>query len=184
MPAPIVDGLNPRQRKFCQEYIKHFNGTKAYIDAGYSPGGAHTGASKLLNNTKVKRKIKELTARVERKALGLKERVIEELKAVAFAQLTDVVEWDEGAEGINLKASDRLSEIAKKGLAEISIKSERVGGRDKIQTVSHKVRMHDKIKALEKLGKHLGMFNERVELTGNMTIEQLIEKAKGNSTEE
>lgn len=67
------DGLNPRQRRFVQEYIKDLNATSAYKRAGYSYKNESTAATAawiLLRNLKVNRVIAKLQAKVcERKQL-------------------------------------------------------------------------------------------------------------------
>ena len=51
--------LKPRHRKFVKEYMADFNGSAAYVRAGYSPNGADAGAARLLTNPNVKAGIRE-----------------------------------------------------------------------------------------------------------------------------
>lgn len=54
------EGLNHRRFLFCLEYIKDYNGTRAYKDAGYSENGAQESASKLLSLPIIQDTIAEL----------------------------------------------------------------------------------------------------------------------------
>ena len=46
-----------------------------------------------------------------------------------------------------------------------------------------KVKMYDKQKALELYGKYLKMFGDRVEHTGSLTLEELVDKSNGEYRE-
>ena len=59
--------LPPRQDRFCREYIKDFNATRAYIAAGYAKKGARAGSSRLLTNVNISAKVKELNDAVNKK---------------------------------------------------------------------------------------------------------------------
>ena len=81
------------------------------------------------------------------------------LAAIAFADINDIATWDQ--DGVSLKPSDELSDEAKRSIRDIS------------ETVTEKsrnlkIRQHSKTQALELLGKHLGMFVNRVEHTGQI----------------
>lgn len=57
--------LTPRQEKFCLEYAKCGNATEAAIAAGYAEKYAGQNADKLLKNTNVQERLKELTKQLE-----------------------------------------------------------------------------------------------------------------------
>ncbi|HBF39786.1 MAG TPA: terminase small subunit [Firmicutes bacterium] len=74
--------LNDRQERFCQEYIIDLNGKQAAIRAGYSEKTAEQIASRLLRNVKVSARIEELQKKVIDK-IGLnQEWVLKELQRV------------------------------------------------------------------------------------------------------
>lgn len=56
------DGLNSKQRKFCEEYVKDNNGAQAAIRAGYAEKAARVTASKLLTKPNIKAYIAKLKA--------------------------------------------------------------------------------------------------------------------------
>jgi phage terminase small subunit len=85
------------------------------------------------------------------------ERIVAELQLIAFGTMKDVAEW--GADGIYLKESSILREEAKI-IAEVSeVTSEKSGSKVK-------VKLHDKLKALELLGRYHKIFTDKVEHTG------------------
>lgn len=53
--------LNDKQERFCQAYILHRNATKAATTAGYSETSAHNQGHRLLQDSRIKERIDELT---------------------------------------------------------------------------------------------------------------------------
>jgi hypothetical protein len=68
---PVVldsNGLSPDEMKFCSFYIIHnFNGTKAAIEAGYSPEFARQYGTYYLKKARVQQHIKDLLEEEENK---------------------------------------------------------------------------------------------------------------------
>jgi phage terminase small subunit len=75
---------------------------------------------------------------------------------VGFAAIDDIAEFN--AAGICVKSSDEITPDALKAIAEV-----RHGADGSVH-----VRMHDKLRALEKLGRHLGLFRHEVAMSGNI----------------
>ena len=79
--------------------------------------------------------------------------VIDELRRIAFSDITQVMSFS--ASKAKIKSSRKLSEDAKKIVASVS------------QTKAGlTVKLHDKVKALELLGRYLNIFTDRVEVDG------------------
>ena len=159
------------QKRFCDEYLIDLNATRAYKVA-YSrckkDETANVNGSKLLRNTKVQEYISEKQKDIEKRTEVTQDMVIKELAAIAFSKASDyaslkrmertipiyesgvIVDYKrEEYIGIEFTPTNELSEEQKKALA--GIKEGKFG----IQVDSC-----DKVKALELLGKHLGMFND------------------------
>jgi phage terminase small subunit len=83
--------------------------------------------------------------------------VLAELARVGFSNMAHFARWNE--HGVLLTDSDKLTEDAARCVAEVSQTVTAEGG-----TV--KFKLHDEVAALEKLGRHRGMFKEKVEITG------------------
>lgn len=172
--------LTPKQQRFADEYLVDLNGKQAAIRAGYSEKTAEAQASRLLSNAKVQHYIqKRKQDRVERTEIT-QDMVLYELASIAFSNAADyakvvekeaTIQTDEGEE-IQLFDKDGnpvmyrtvepvlTSELTEKQKRALSVIKK---GRDGFE-----IKPYDKLRALELLGKHIGMFQDRVEVTGEV----------------
>ena len=149
--------LNEKQKRFVSEYIIDLNAKQAAIRAGYSPKGAEPQASRLLSNAKIQVEIaKAMEGRGKRTGIT-QDRVLAELSAIAFAKATDYVEVDDNGI-VRIKPTAELTDEQKKAIA--SIKE----GANGIE-----IKLTDKTKALEMLSRHLGLFNDKL----NVNVEAI-----------
>ena len=138
--------LTPKQERFVDEYLVDLNATAAAKRAGYSEKSASRIAIELLNKTHVSAAIQERRAKLRGKLEITQEAVLQELAAIAFANGTDFVT----VTGAGLLCVKPTSEVAKEKLPAIAgIKYNQLG---------IEIKLHDKVRALELLGKHLGVF--------------------------
>lgn len=151
--------LTPKQQAFVAEYVVDFNGAQAAIRAGYSEKTAAQIAHELLQKPDVAAAVDaEKAERVERVHVS-QDDVIRELAAVAFARLDDFATWD--GDDVTLKPSDQVDEAKLPALREIVATVETFDGDTGSRTTRRiQVRQHDKIRALELLGRHVGLFKE------------------------
>lgn len=142
--------LNEKQKRFVSEYIIDLNAKQAAIRAGYSPKGAEPQASRLLSNAKIQTEIAKAMEDREKRTGITQDRVLAELSAIAFAKATDYVEV--GKDGlVKIKPTASLTDEQKKAIAGIK------EGANGIE-----VKLVDKTKALEMLSRHLGLFNDKL----------------------
>lgn len=152
------DKLTPKQERFCEEYLVDLNATQAAIRAGYSANGINKRVTRMMANDGIKSRIEELrNAQSERTEITA-DRVLQELAAIAFADRTKIAAIQESGE-VAFTPTDKLSDDVKKTISGIE------HGKYGI-----KVSTCDKIKALELLGKHIGLFADNVKLTGEMGV--------------
>ena len=139
---------------FCEEYIVDLNATQAAIRAGYSERTANEQGAQLLAKLSIQQRMQELQAERSKRTAITQDRVVQELAAIAFANATDYarVIWP-GV--VRITPTAELSAEQVKAVAGIK------EGANGIE-----VKLHDKVKALELLGRHLGMFNDKLELSG------------------
>lgn len=141
--------LSDLQLRFCQEYAKDLNATKAYIRAGYrakTENSAASGAAVLLRNPKIQAYLGEI--------LNLSEvSVVSQVIAIAFGEITDVIEYD--GSNLSIKPTAQWSDRIKKSVKSISVT--RTEGRNGITTTAT-VTMHDKLNALDKLMRRLRLY--------------------------
>lgn len=154
--------LSDKQSRFVLEYQIDFNGKQAAIRAGYSPKSAEMQASRLLRNVKVQKAIRVGMDKTEAKLEVTAARIYEELSRIGLSNVTDFVKFD--ADGIvNIKDSEDLTPEQAACISEV-VQNE--GEKNS----SFKFKLHDKLKALELMGKHKKMFTDKVEHSGNFTV--------------
>lgn len=166
--------MKEKQKIFADEYLIDLNATRAYRKAYPSVKKDETAAqagSRMLRNVKVAEYIAErMQARQERTEIT-QDKVLEELAAIAFARATDYAEVKD--DQVIIKDTSGLSENQIKAIA--GIKQSKFG---------IELKLNDKEKALELLGRHLGMFKDRVEVSGleeeKTKLSDLIEQMRGD----
>ena len=166
--------MTERQKRFADEYLIDLNATRAYLEAYPSVKKEKTAAqagSRLLRNVKVAEYIRERMQKRQERTEITQDRVLEELAAIAFAKSTDYAEVKNGA--VNIKDSSVLTEQQVKAIA--SIKEGKFG---------IEVKLNNKEKALELLGRHLGMFKDKVEVSvlkeEQTKLDSLIKQMRGD----
>jgi len=143
--------LSDRQQRFVDEYLIDLNATQAAIRAGYSPNGAKVQAVRLLSNANVAAQIERRKAKSANKLEITRERVLKELARIAFSDLRRVVDF--GPDGVKLREGSELSD-------DDAVAIESVGQSFNQYGPTVKIKLHSKTDALEKLAKHLGLFND------------------------
>jgi phage terminase small subunit len=169
--------LTDKQKLFADEYLIDLNATRAY-KAVYknvkSDDVAAVNGNRLLRNAKVDEYIKQRMEERSKRTEITADKVLAELAAIAFAKGSDfaqvvqepiiqngqyVRDPDTGQlrkqEVVKVVPTDQLTDDKKKAIA--GIKEGKYGV---------EVATCDKVKALELLGRHLGMFKDKVEVSG------------------
>lgn len=146
---------NQKHERFVQEYLVDLNATQAAIRAGYSAKSASQQGSELLSNPKVRARADELMAARSKRTGVNQDRVIRELARLAFVNAPDVIN--------TLDATVKTGATSDDTAAIASVRVKVIPTQDG-EGVEREVRLCDKLKALELLGKHMGMFTDRVQL--------------------
>lgn len=162
--------LNPKQARFVAEYLIDMNATQAAIRAGYSKRTAKAQGSRLLTNADVAAAVQARQGRLAEKLEVTQERVIAELAKIGFANMADYMTVDSrGDPALDFSALTRDQAAA---LTEVTVDDYVEGRGENARDVRRvKFKLADKRAALVDLGKHLGMFTERVEHSGSVTIQ-------------
>jgi phage terminase small subunit len=149
--------ITPREKKFCQEYIKDFNATRAAETAGYkekSKGASiRHQAYSLTSKTHLRSYINELIEQQENQVSMNRIEILTRLAQIATGTIKDVFN-DKGEVDIS-SLSEEAAILIKKIKQTVSY--DRNG--NPIETVT--VELYDRIKALELLGKCSGMFHDK-----------------------
>lgn len=154
--------MTKKQNLFCEEYLIDLNATQAAIRAGYSPDSAGDIGSENLKKPEIRARIDRALAERSRRTGVNADRVIRELARVAFVNAPDV---------INLSTAELQPDASEEDTAAIaSVKVKTIPAADG-QGIEREIKLADKLKALELLGKHLGMYTDKVNLSGAMSIQ-------------
>lgn len=149
--------LTAKQQRFCDEYLIDLNATQAAIRAGYSPKTACEQASRLLANVKVQEVIAVKMA-IRSKRTGInQDRVLMEIAKMAFVNIDDVIDLN------TAQVKDTATKEDLACIQSVKIKPTEYG-------TEREVRMCDKKSNLELLGRHLGMFKDKVEVEADMDL--------------
>ena len=147
--------LTEKQKRFVEEYLIDLNATQAAIRAGYSPNTAKDIGCENLAKPNIRACIdKEIAERSKRTGIN-QDRVIRELARLAFVNANDVIDMEEAT------LKDGATEDDTAAIASVKVKTIPTKEGEGIES---EIKLTDKLKALELLGKHLGMFKDKVEI--------------------
>ena len=156
-----ITELTTKQKLFVKEYLIDFNGAQAAIRAGYSKKTAKQIATENLAKPYL---LQALQKEVDSKVKGIDElsqRIVDELKKVAFADIKDYLHFNK--DGVSFHDSDEVDGTT---ISEVSSAETRTKEKDKQETVrvNLKLKLHDKMKALELLGRYKTLFTDKHEV--------------------
>lgn len=154
--------LPARQERFCQEYIIDLNATRAARDSGFAKKSARVTACRLLTNANIQKRIQQLKKDRSERTRITQDMVLKELAAVGFSDFKHYgqINKDGGVEFYPFDDIEGDKTRAIKSMKEV----------DGAQSHSMSMKLHDKIKPLELLGKHLDMFADIHKLNVNGTV--------------
>ena len=153
--------MTGKERKFVDEYLIDLNACAAALRAGYAHSTARNAASWIDANHPEKPKVREAVEKrmAERsKRTGINaDRVLVELARIGFANVTDVVDAQTGAIKTGASREDTAAITSTKC-------------RRDAESAEWEVKLTDKVRALELIGKHLGMWQENVNIAGAVPV--------------
>ncbi len=167
--------MTKKQKRFVEEYLIDLNATQAAIRAGYSPDSAKEIGSENLTKPDIAKAVDQAIAERSRRTGVNADRVVRELAKIAFVNAGEVVDLDTAL------LMDKISEDDMAAIQSVKVKT---FGEDGIE---REVKLADKLKALELLGKHLGLFKDKVEINGNVkadmsSLSSILEEIKGEGS--
>lgn len=171
--------MTEAQKRFCDEYLIDLNATRAYKVAYKrckKDETANVNGSKLLRNTKVKEYIEQKQVEIQKRTEITQDKVLKELAKIAFGDirklytengaLRNIIDLEDDIAGA-ISGVETFEEYEGRGLDR-----EYIGD-------TKKVKMLDKTKALELIGKHLGMFKD-TNININTNYEEHLKRVEGN----
>jgi phage terminase small subunit len=156
--------LTPKQRKFVDEYLIDLNATQAAIRAGYTTNRADSIGYDNLRKPEIQNAIKERQEELSQKAQISQERVLEEYARIAFLDPRRFYN-----EHGTLKSIHDLDDDVAAALAGMDVTQRHFRDDDATEYTS-KIKIADKLKALDGLSRHLGLFEKDNEQQGDHKI--------------
>lgn len=160
--------LTPKQKLFCKYYLISLNATDAAIKAGYSKKTANRIGTENLSKPVIREYLESQMKKREQKLEITADKVIAEIAKLAFANTTDILEITD--HGVVIKDLTKLDTSCISSAEEVFDKE---GMR-----LGVKIKLHDKTKNLELLGRHLGLFKDKIEHSFDEKIENWLRGGK------
>ena len=157
--------MNDKHKAFASEYVIDYNATQAAIRAGYSEKTAYSQGNRLLKNVDVQALIKELEAKASKRTEVSKDMVIKELARIAFVDPRNLFDEEGRPKDIRFLDSDTAAALSSVDIYE---EFDYNGDEKELMGYTKKYKWADKLRALEMLGKHLGMFTDKVHVEGTV----------------
>lgn len=123
--------LTRKELAFCEEYVKDYNGTKAAIRAGYKESNAASQASRLLKKPEILEQIKNNQKDLVKKSCLSEEKIIK-----------------------------KLEDILDHCVSAVPVMEWNYEEHEYVPTGEYQFDSKGALKAIELLGKHLGMFDK------------------------
>ena len=157
--------MNQKQKAFATEYVIDYNATQAAIRAGYSKKTAYSMGQRLLKNVEVKKMIQELEEAASERTSITKDMVLKELAKIAFVDPRKLVDEEGRLKDIRFLDPDTATALSSVDIYE---EFNYNGDEKELMGYTKKYKWFDKLRALEMLGKHLGMFTDKVHVEGTV----------------
>lgn len=153
-PAPLSNGPSPRQQRFADEYLAGFNAHRAALAAGYAPTSAPFLAWKIKRYPQIAPLLAAGIAAQRASIRADADRVLAEYAAIAFADIARIADWDE--EGLRFHDERRVTAADSAAIQSAGCVGTRSGAG------GTRLRLHDKVYALDALARHLGLLEPRM----------------------
>jgi phage terminase small subunit len=164
------NGLSKKQEAFLEAYLQTWNATKAAKIAGYSEKTAYSSGQRLLKSVEIASRVR---ARLSEMAMETNE-VLARLASHARGDAGDLLDSSTMTLDLKKAIEQGNTQLIKK------IKQTVITSDDK-QTEIFEFELYDAQAALVHIGKHLGMFGNKLDITsGGEKLEIIIRNADTN----
>ena len=169
--------LTPKQQRFVVEYRIDQNATQAAIRAGYSKKTASSQGERLLRHVEIAAAVGKQEATHLAKLEITAERVLQEIARLAFYD-PRAFYHDDGS----VKPMSALSADEAACLAQFDVILANIDAGDGKRDRMHRIKLADKLRALELLAKRFGLVKEQVEVTGLHELVERLTRARARVT--
>ena len=166
--------LTAKQQAFVGEYLVDLNATQAAIRAGYSVETARAIGSENLAKPDIADAIAEAQSERSRRTEITQDRVLQELAKIGFSDVRKLF-----TPGGNLLPIQDMDDVTAATVSSIEVVTRKVPGGEEAE-VEHvaKIKTWDKQTALVNIGRHLGMFTDKIEHSGAIDLAERLRKAQ------
>lgn len=154
--------LSPKQQAFVNEYLVDLNAAKAAVRAGYSAKSASVQAADMMSWPKILNAISERMQEREVRTEITQDRVLKEIARVAFFDIRRLYRADSSPLPISELDDDTAAALAGLDIHE-EFETDAEGNKVFIG-YTKKYRMNGKVEALTLAGRHLGMWNDKLQV--------------------
>jgi phage terminase small subunit len=173
----VARKLTKMQKRFCDEYLIDLNATRAYKAAGYkvkNDNSAGVLGHRLLRDVKIRDYLEKRMKDREKRTEITQDRVLKELAKIGFADIKDFLSYrtektvvDVDIDGTEILGYKQIVDAKPSEEVDGAVVNEISIARDG----TFKFKLQDKMKALEMMGRHLGMWNDKLQLGGDVEID-------------
>lgn len=187
--------LTEKQQRFVDEYLIDLNATQAAIRAGYSEKTARKIGNENLTKLDIQKQLEKRMKEREKRTEITQDRVLKELAAIGFAKTSDYAKIIEKPAIFTTEEGQQIPLLDKDGtplmIPDAKLELTENLTEEQVSTlagIKHgkygiEVAQCDKVRALELLGRHLGMFKDKVELVGleeeKSKLDNVIQQMRG-----
>jgi phage terminase small subunit len=169
--------LTPKQQRFVEEYLIDLNATQAAIRAGYKNGEI---GRQLITKNNVSEAIQEAQSKLSERTEITQDMVLQELAKIGFSNMLDYVSITNGGDPVTDFSALTRDQAA--AISEVTIETYTEGrGEDAEEVKRVKFKLSDKRAALVDMGRHLGMFKDKLEHDISDPLKELLQRASGNT---
>jgi phage terminase small subunit len=159
--------LTAKQQVFVAEYLIDLNATQAAIRAGYSEKTAPQQGARLFINVKVQTALQDAMKAREGRTEITQDRVLQEYAKLAFLDPRRF--YDDAGSLIAVNMLDADVAAALVGVEVLESRDPEGGP----SNVTKKIKFVDKKGALDSIARHLGMFKDKLEHSGEVKTPEL-----------
>ncbi len=148
-----MTSLNEKQQRFVEEYLVDLNATQAAIRAGYSEKTARSQGQRMLTNVGIQKCLSDAQAARSARTMVTQDRVVQEIARLGLSDIRKLFD-DAG----RLRQPHEWDDDTAAAVASIEVDQRKEPGENGDRYTVTKIKAWDKNSALEKLMKHLGLY--------------------------
>lgn len=160
--------MTEQVKRFADRYFETLNGTQSAIYAGFAVNSARQQASQMLASEEVENYLSILRESLAEKTGISQQKVLQEIAKIAFADIRNYYTGDD-----RLKAVTDLDDNEAAALA--SVKTYEEYSQSEVIGINKEIKMYSKLDGLEKLARHLGLYEKDNSQKGGEVKELKIE---------